>query len=80
MDIFLASAVVNFNDGALGVLNIMQKIGFHVGDFNISSSQQCDLTRVNKLNYKAAENTKKWRKIIHASKKGMIKPHMRIMV
>ena len=36
LDMSVASAVVSFNDGATGLFSIMEKIGIHVGHFNLS--------------------------------------------
>ena len=69
-DISVASGVVDFNDGASGILNIMMKVGLHIGYFNFECSQNTDLRRISKANYKSTESVKKRRKSLHATKKG----------
>ena len=65
----VASAVVDFNDGS-GILNIMTKVGLHIRYFNFECSQNTDLRRISKANYKSTENVKKRGKSLHATKKG----------
>ena len=38
LDIGVASAVVAFNDGAAGIINIMDKIVLHTGHFSVAAS------------------------------------------
>ena len=45
-DISVASAVVDYNDGASGILRIMKKVGLHIGYFNLESSQRSDVKRI----------------------------------
>ena len=69
-DISVASAVVDFNDGASGILNIMKKVGLHIGYFNLECSRNTDLKIISKANYKSTDRVKKQRKTLHATKKG----------
>ena len=66
----VASAVVSFNDGATGVFSIMEKIGIHVGHFNLSLSHNADLVRIAGMEYKGIDGQKLRRKKLHAQKKG----------
>ena len=52
LDMSVASAVVSFNDGATGLFSIMEKIGIHVGHFNLSLSHNADLVRIAGWNIK----------------------------
>ena len=71
-DISVASAVVDFNDGASDTLKIMDNIGIHIGHFNLESSRSSDLKRICTSNYKSSTPVKKQRKLRHASKKGYV--------
>ena len=64
------ASVVAFNDGAAGSLKIMDKIGLHIGHFNLKTSLCSDLKRISKANYKSSTPVKKQRKLRHAAKKG----------
>ena len=70
LDIAVAYAVVAFNDGAAGIINIMDKIGLYAGHFNIAASQSADLIRIVAGNYKSSEKAMIRRKKLHAQKKG----------
>ena len=72
-DISVASAVVDYNDGASGILRIMKKVGLHIGYFNLESSQRSDVKRIVTANYKSSVKVKKRRKSLHAMKKGYSK-------
>ena len=48
----------------------MMKVGLHIGYFNFECSQNTDLRRISKANYKSKETVKKRRKCLHGSKKG----------
>ena len=63
-------AVVAFNDGASGVIDIMSKVGIHAGFWNLDSSRHADFIRISGANYKLMEVVKKRRKCLHATKKG----------
>ena len=66
----MASAVVDFNDGRSGILQILLKLGLRIGHFNQQSSLQSDLQRITYSNYKSSVLVKKQRKLRHAIKKG----------
>ena len=70
LDMSVASAVVSFNDGATGLFSIMEKIGIHVGHFNLSLSHNADLVRIAGMEYKDSDGQKLRRKKFHAQKKG----------
>ena len=70
LDISVASAVIAFNDGALGIIKVMEKIGLHTGHFNVEASRIADLVRISGIGYKATEKVKIRRKKLHAQKKG----------
>ena len=50
-EVSVASAVVAFNDGAAGSIKVMDKIGLHIGHFNLKSSLCSDLKRISTANY-----------------------------
>ena len=66
----VASAVVSFNDGASGIIKIMQEIGLTIGYFNMESSRNTDLKRISAIAHKATDKRKSQRKKLHAKKKG----------
>ena len=68
--ISVASAVVDFNDGASGIIKILKRLGLHIGHFNMQSSLKSDLRRISLSNYKSSNPVKKQRKVRHAIKKG----------
>ena len=70
LDIAVASAVVAFNDGAGGIINIMDKIDLHTGHFSIAASRSADLIRIVAGNYKSSEKAMIRSKKLHAQKKG----------
>ena len=80
-DIYVASAVIAFNDGALGNMKVMEKIGLHTGHFNVEASRIVDLVRIPGVgyHYKGKEKVKIRRKTLHAQKKGLIMSITRIM-
>ena len=43
LEIAVASAVVAYNDGASGILNVMKNAGLHIGHYNLKSSKDADL-------------------------------------
>ena len=48
----------------------MEKIGLHIGDFNVEVSRVADLMQISGVGYKATEKFKIRRKKLHAQKKG----------
>ena len=79
LDISVASAVIGFNDGALGIMKVMEKIGLHTGHFNVEASRIADLVRISGVGYKATEKVKIRRKKLHAQNRVMIMSITRIM-
>ena len=79
-EISVASAVVAFNDGAAGSLKIMDKIGLHIGHFNLKSSLCSDLKRISTANYKSSTPVKSKGCFVMLLRKVMIKVQTRILV
>ena len=57
----------------------MERIGLHIGHFNVEASCFAELVRISGVGYKATENVKIRRKKLHAQKKVMIMSITRIM-
>ena len=70
LEMAVASAVLAFNDGASGLLKVMEAAGLHLGHYNLLSSQIYDNKRIQNANLKSEESTKKRRKVLHNLKKG----------
>ena len=70
LDIATASAVVAYNDGALGIVNIMKNLNLHIGFYNFTLSKHTDLKKIKGMNYKSTPVVQKHRKKLHAKKKG----------
>ena len=58
LDMSVASAIVAFNDGASGALEIMKKVGLSAGYYNMEASRNADLVRFSEVTYKATESVK----------------------
>ena len=70
VDMSVASAVVSFNDGTSGVLQIMKKVGVNIGYFNMEASRCTDMGRISAVRYKSTDRVESRRKKLHAKKKG----------
>ena len=66
LDMSVASAVVAFNDGPSGALEIMKKVGLSAGYYNMEASRNADLVRISGVAYKETEIVKIQRKKLHA--------------
>ena len=69
-DISVASAVVDFTDGASGIIKILKRLGLHIRHFNMQSSVKSVLRRISLSNYKSSNPVKMQRKVRHAIKIG----------
>ena len=57
-----ASAVIHFNDGGKGILDIMEKCGFSPDHCTVSGYAQSDRARVKSMNVEASSLCKQCRK------------------
>ena len=69
LNISVATAVIACNDGALGIMKVMENIGLHTGHFNVEASRIADSVRISGVGCKATEKVKIRRKKLHAQKK-----------
>ena len=70
LEVAVASAVIHFNDGGKGILDIMEKCGFSPGHYTVSGYAQNDRARVKSMNVKASSFLKQRRKKLRAQRKG----------
>ena len=66
----VASAVISFNDGACGILNIMKEYGLEVGKYCSDFCVSCDTKRIKEMDCKSTDHTKRSRKRHRAVRKG----------
>ena len=59
LEIGVASAVLNFNDGSSGVLNVLNSLKIEPGKFNTEFCGKRDSERVTKMDLKSSGQTKK---------------------
>ena len=70
VELATASAVVHFNEGSGGLINVMRKLGIKPGRFMLSLSKRKDKRRYQDSVEKSSERGKKRRKHLRAKKKG----------
>ena len=63
------SAVIHFNYGRNGILNVLRHFGLH-GTFSQEYSEKLDDSRVERMSRKSTDVAKKRRKTIRAKQKG----------
>lgn len=66
----VASAVITYNDGALGLYPVFEKSGIEIGYFTKVLSQKCDIKRIKHANLKSTEKCKNRRKRLRGIRKG----------
>ena len=72
LEMGVASAVINFNDGNCGILNVFINAGMETGYFTKSFYIKKDETRIQRMNKKTNEQTKKQRKRLRAIRKNYV--------
>ena len=72
LEMGVASAVINFNDGNCGILNVFINAGMETGYFTKSFCIKKDETRIQRMNKKTNEQTKKQRKRLRAIRKNYV--------
>ena len=70
VEIATASAVINFNDGAHGIEEVMKRLGIIPGKFMVRHGRKKNLHRINDSLKKASKTGKQRRKKLRAMKKG----------
>ena len=72
LEIGVASAVLSFNDGSSGVLNVLNSLKTETGKFATEFCGKRDNERVKKMDLKSSDQTKLRRKQLRAQRKGFI--------
>ena len=72
LEMGVASAVINFNDGNCGILNVFVNACLETGYFTKSFCIKKDETRIQRMNKKTNEQTKKQRKRHRAIRKNYV--------
>ena len=72
VEIGVSSAVINFNDGNLGLLPVFEKLGIDCGHSTHVSLRETDKDRIYEMNRKSSDSGKKQRRKLRARRKGYI--------
>ena len=72
LEIGVASAVLNFNDGSSRVLNVLNSLKIEPGKFTTEFCGKRDSERVTKMDLKSSDQTKLQRKQLQAQRKEFI--------
>ena len=72
LEMGVGSAVINFNDGGLGLIPVFESAGIDPGYYTRFGLKDLDKTRITEMNRKTSEWTKKARKRLRAIRKGFI--------
>ena len=70
LEMGVASAVINYNQGLNGICNVYNELSMEVGKFTESFLKQFDTKRVNQMNKKSSDTGKLRRKKLRAIRKG----------
>ena len=70
IEIGVASAVINFNDGSTEILNVMRNLKIEPGDYAEQFCVKNDQKRIYAMDYKSLESSKQKRKHLRAQRKG----------
>ena len=66
----VASAVINYNDGATRLLPVLIKLGVNCGFYTTAGSKSKDIHRIKQSNHITEDSVKKRRKKLRAIRKG----------
>ena len=66
------SAVIEFNEGANGVIKVLEKLGIDIGKETVGGTAKKNKTRIKKIKLKTLDSTKKRRKQLRKVKKGFL--------
>ena len=69
-EVGVCSAVLNFNSGSAGIINVLKNVRVLAGHFTNIFCEKKDSVRVKKMDHKSTECEKKKRKKRRAKKKG----------
>jgi len=72
LDIGVASAVINYNDGLGGIRKVFDRLGLSPGSYMISGSWRKDVSRVKNMARKSSTEQKLIRRKIRGIRKGFI--------
>ena len=75
LEIGVCSAVLNFDSGSAGIINVLQDVGVLVRHFTKIFCDKKDSVRVKKMDRKSTESEKIKRKKRHAKRKGFADSH-----
>ena len=70
LEIGVASAVISFNDGAVGLIKVLEDLSLPAGIFSQYGANNRDILRVKRMNNKEKESVKSRRKSLRAKRKG----------
>ena len=68
----MASAIIEFNEGACYVIKIMEKLGMEKGYFVNKLTKSRDIQRIKNMSRHSSEKVKKRRRKLRAIRKGHI--------
>ena len=66
----VASAVISYNGGAMGLVPVYRKLGIEPGQFTLSGFPEADIVRMKEANRKATDKSKSCRKHLCGNRKG----------
>ena len=58
----VAFAIVNYNDGSVGILKVMEECGFSPGHYTVVGSAESNTARVKAMNRESSDKCKSSRK------------------
>ena len=70
LDMAVCSAVIDFNEGKLGICQVAKELGLECGRFMVNLAMEADKPRVKGMTRKSSEKDKKRRKKWRAVRKG----------
>ena len=75
LEIAVHSAVISYNDGYSGLLEVLAKCGLKTGFFTEEFARKHDTARVKASDRRSSEPVKRRRKLLHANRKGYQDKH-----
>ncbi len=72
LELATASAVINYNEGARGLLSVMEELGIEPGRKMREASIKADTVSIKKIRHKSSEKEKKEKNKLRSIKKGFI--------
>ena len=68
----VSSAVIHFNDGVNGMVHVFNILNLRPGKHYFKFAMECDIHRIEKMEYKSSETSKTRRKYLRAVRKHYI--------